>query len=325
MGLMAVIRGQGEYRHAIVHEYSAQHDPRRLPGAVSATHRDVQMTVEIKLATYNTMNLFDSLHPREAKPKRELQSLAYTVDGMRPDILALQEVGSEAALNELNERLKEPFPYLGLIAGNSERSISLAFMSRIAFDMTSHARQVLLGEHGGALLEYRSRADHWAQLLSPLLFQRDWLLGEFHLGPGVDIALFNGHLKSRKKCSWHLNATDDIRLAEARTAAQIVRTYQQRHPQIPVVVMGDFNEGHEHPSVQPLVNLSGFSDPIRDELITNNRLVTTYWAKQRERIDHVQLCETARCVYVSGSAAIIDHAGARKASDHLPVMVTLRL
>jgi endonuclease/exonuclease/phosphatase family metal-dependent hydrolase len=283
------------------------------------------MSMEITLATYNAMNLFDSLHPGGAKPKREMQSLAYVVNGLRADIIALQEVGSDAALNELNERLEDPFPHLGLVAGNSARGISLAFMSRFAFAMTSHARRMLVGEHGETLQDYRDEEDHRAQRLSPLTFQRDLLLGEFTLTPTVHLAVFNAHLKSRSRSPWTMNSTEAIRLAEASEAARIVAAYRKRHPHLPVVVAGDLNERREHPSVSPLVTLPGLSDPVRDELTPANGLVTTYWSKQRERIDYLLLCEQARHAYVPGSVAITASAAARKASDHLPVTLTLRM
>lgn len=281
--------------------------------------------MEILLATYNVMNLFDSSNSEAAKPRREVQSLAYTIERMQPDVLALQEVGSEVALSELNDRFVDPFPHIGFMPGNSDRSIGLAFMSRIAFDMTSHASRVLTDEQGEELLEYRTRADNRAQTLSPLLFQRDFLLAQFPLEAGGSLALFNAHFKSRKKCSWHLNATDDIRLAEVRMASRIVQEFREQHPQMPIVVAGDFNEVCDHASVLPLAKGSDLSDPVHDELISKSRLTTTYWSKQRERIDYVLLCETARRAYIPGSAAIVDHAGARKASDHLPVMLRLRL
>lgn len=285
----------------------------------------VREPVAITLATYNTMNLFDSRHPVDAKPAREMRALAVTVDRMLPDVLALQEVGSIAALEEFNARLRAPFPHLGLLPGNSARHISVAFMSRLAFRMTSHAARILRDEAGAALLEFRSPADRDAQRLSPLRFQRDCLLGEFHDGGSTCLAVFNVHLKSRHACDWYRHSSDAIRLAEAREVARIVQAYRRRHaPAPPVAVVGDFNEVGDHDSVRPLSGASGLSDPLGDELAGCGQRPSTYWSKHAQRIDHVLLCERARRAYVHGSAAIVANAAARKASDHLPVKVTLR-
>ena len=57
----------------------------------------------VRIATYNTKNLFNSQHPHHAKRPRELRELARMVAKINAHILGVQEVENERALAELNQ------------------------------------------------------------------------------------------------------------------------------------------------------------------------------------------------------------------------------
>ncbi|MFV2089978.1 MAG: hypothetical protein ACC642_04935 [Pseudomonadales bacterium] len=97
----------------------------------------------MRLATYNVKNLFRDGAAERAKPDREFSSLVGSVNKLGADVLLLQEVGSRAALNELNARLKSPYGHADVLLGNSDRDIHLAILSRHPFCLTSHRERTL--------------------------------------------------------------------------------------------------------------------------------------------------------------------------------------
>ncbi|MGL4611346.1 MAG: endonuclease/exonuclease/phosphatase family protein [Trueperaceae bacterium] len=98
-----------------------------------------------KVTTWNVENLF---HPQDtansvtsktvtsktkAAYEEKLDSLATTILQLEPDILALQEVGSEEALSDLNQRLKKRYPHTQLSSFPDSRGIRVAFLSNLPF------------------------------------------------------------------------------------------------------------------------------------------------------------------------------------------------
>ena len=279
------------------------------------------MTDHVHIATYNVRNLFSAQHPLHPKKPRELRELARMVAKIDAHILALQEVGNQSALTELNERLAEPYAYCELLAGNSDRGIHLAFMSRLPFKLSSHRHITLHDESGQVLSEFSSAPAAQVGTPTPARFQRDLLLAQFEVGEHT-IAVFNTHLKSRIQNDWANNDSDVIRLAEARAIFDIVSAYEEQNPDHAIIVLGDFNHRCDHASLQPIMSLC-YLDPVLSELVPDNTQLSTHWSKARDRIDYLLLSASARQRYVEGSATVHREAGARKASDHYAVSARL--
>ena len=85
----------------------------------------------ITIATYNVKDLFDSVNEStETHLNRKLDTLAAVVSKVDADVLALQEVGSEAVLDRLRERL--PGMYDFRIVGTADaRGIRCALLARL--------------------------------------------------------------------------------------------------------------------------------------------------------------------------------------------------
>lgn len=276
------------------------------------------------IATYNTRNLFVG-DEATAKPRSQLRSLARAIDRLDADVLGLQEVGGMPALETLNGLLAAPYPHLGLLPGNSNRGIHVAFLSRWPLALHSHVHVELSAADGTPLCDHESEADRREGRQRRLRFQRDWLLAEVALGDAGTVAVFNGHLKSAAQRDYAVHACDTVRGAEARAAAVIVGDYVAANPARPVVVLGDFNETPSHESLAPLFALSGFSDPVAEAYAGKPKRPTTYWARRRYRIDHVLLSAAAKARYVPDSATIPTGKLGRRASDHYPVSIQLEI
>ena len=96
-----------------------------------------------KVSTYNIENLFDlnndKTEYREFIPNtnskwnnqnynKKLRNIAFVIDELNSDILALQEIESSKALDDLNKALKKPFKYK-LFKKYSSSSVGLGFLS----------------------------------------------------------------------------------------------------------------------------------------------------------------------------------------------------
>ncbi len=278
---------------------------------------------DIRIATYNTKNFFHAQHPQHPKKPRELRELARMVAKIDAQVIGLQEVENDASLVELNERLANPYPHGELVEGNSKRGINLGFLSRVPLTLASHRQLVLKDEAGQELHEFADAHAAQAGQSAPLLFQRDLLLAQVEIGQ-FTVAVFNVHLKSRIENDWSSISSDDVRLAEARAVSNIVTRYKAQNPQHLAILLGDFNQRHDHASLAPIMSM-GYFDPVSTELLPNNTQLSTHWSKPRDRIDFILLCDAARQRYVKGSATVHREAGARKASDHYPVSIRLDL
>src|SRR5207244_3627751 len=89
-----------------------------------------------RVATYNVENYLDAAgagrRPKSAEAKAKVRE---GILALKPDVLALQEMGSLSALHELRDSLKTnglDFPYLEHVAG-FDTNIHLAVLSRFPF------------------------------------------------------------------------------------------------------------------------------------------------------------------------------------------------
>ena len=98
------------------------------------------MPTSFKVMTWNLENLFlpgeaggpDSQELFEEK----LSTLAETILELSPDILAVQEVGSEGAFGALHDEVRVQYPYRQLSNLPDGRGIRVGFLSNVAFEDT---------------------------------------------------------------------------------------------------------------------------------------------------------------------------------------------
>jgi len=254
------------------------------------------------------------------KPAKEVRPLIRMIGLVDADLLVLQEIGSKTTLSKLNERLDRPYPYIGLCAGNSRRSIHLGVLSRLPIKLTSHAKRVLTSENNEPLYWYASEEDMRSATLSPLLLQRDVLQVSVTRAGGELLTIFAVHLKSKTNPAWQPFAAEEIRAAEVRCLVDIVLGYQQS--KLPLVVVGDFNDTAKSEVLKILDQLKLY-DPMEEQLKIQGKNPSTYWPKRRSRIDRIMVGEKEGPQVVPQSPTI--HIGhmARTASDHYPVSLSI--
>ncbi len=236
------------------------------------------------------------------------------IDQVDADVLILQEVGSLASLELLNERLSSPYAHLACPPGNSDRSIHVAVMSREAHHTTSHADRVLTNDEGEPLIAPLAEGGD----LVPMGLKRDLLQIDVH-----GLTLFGIHLKSKTNPDWQTVAADVVRTAECRLIADIIRDWSAANDK-PGVLLGDFNEVASGSSLTPL-NTLGMLDPFEAMLKAAGRNPSTYWPKRRMRVDRILLNDKAAELLDRKSPQIHINHMARTASDHYAVSLRLNL
>lgn len=265
----------------------------------------------LRIATYNLRN-YNSIDRRVEgrwlrdypKPEAEKAALRQVIISTDPDVLAIQEIGGEPYLRELQRDLRElgldyPFRYH---CDGPDKQRQIAVLSRIeAMQVTAHTD-----------LSFRSqgRAFQVRRGLLELTFPSD-------SGPWT---LFVLHLKSR-----HTNTESDPESAlqregEARAIRDRIR---ERHPpqtRPRYGIVGDFNDHVASPPLQRLLQVGDTEltqlYPIED---TRGETWTFYYAKQHryERVDGFLLSPAMRSFTSEPHGHIYDALPAsRLASDH---------
>ena len=153
----------------------------------------------------------------------------------KPDVLALQEVGTIKALAKLQKDLKAKglnLPYVEHLK-SFDPAIHVAYLSRYPFrKITKHDNESYL-LNGRRLHVGRGFAEVQISVR------------------GYDFSLINAHLKSKRKVPEADQA--EMRLQEAYRLRRIIDSRLKSNPEINLVVLGDFNDYYNSKPVKAIV------------------------------------------------------------------------
>lgn len=194
-----------------------------------------------KVVTYNVENyLVERSGTRAPKPEAARRKVSETLAALRPDVLALQEIGPTNALFELQARLKQAgldLPHWEHVAGY-DTNIFVAVLSRFPIaERRPHSQESFLLEGR----RFRT--------------SRGLLEVDLEVSPSYRFTLFTAHLKSKRAIS----AADEaeMREQEARVLRRLVETRLAADPKANVLVCGDFNDTKDSPALKALLGRSG--------------------------------------------------------------------
>ena len=190
------------------------------------------------VVTYNVENYFlDDFANRKAKVEASRAKVVETIALIKPDILALQEMGRKEALQELRQRLsKRGLSYSqAFFLEGADPAIHLALLSRFP----------IVRNHSKTNATY---------LLDGKRFQvrRGFVEIEIQVGDTYKFTLFNAHLKSMRKVAFADQA--EMRLGEARVLRGLIEKRLNANPNENILLMGDLNDA---PSRDPIKVLAG--------------------------------------------------------------------
>ena len=283
--------------------------------AAMATLRGEPLTI----ATYNIENYVaagrrvdDVYRPAYPKPEAAKEALRRVMRALNADVLALQEMGPAAYLEELRRDLRAEgldYPYAALAeAADADRHV--AVLSRLPFRCIQTDADLEFAYFGG-----REKV------------KRGLLEVTLAIGP-VDLTLFVVHLRSR-----FTDRPEDPGSAVCRAGeAGAVRNHVLRRFPDPAtahfLILGDCNDTK---GSKPLRLLTKRGQTVIAKLLDAADRRGDTWtyvyfkSDTYERVDHMLASPALLPAVAGGRARIYDGPGVREASDHRPVVVTLEL
>jgi endonuclease/exonuclease/phosphatase family metal-dependent hydrolase len=188
-----------------------------------------------RVVTYNVESyLTEPVRSRPAKTAEAKAKVHESILALRPDVLALQEIGSTNALLELQASLKAKglnLPHWELTSGY-DTNIHVAVLSRYPFTARPHTNESFL-LNGRRLRVSRGFAEV-----------------DIQVSTNYSFTLLAGHLKSRRPA---FEDEAELRLQEAKRLRELIDARLDADQQTNFIVLGDFNDTQDSPPIKTLV------------------------------------------------------------------------
>lgn len=275
-----------------------------------------------RVATYNVENYLEQASG--TRPAKSAPAKAKVREGLlalKPDVLALEEMGGTNALLELQGSLTTAglqLPYWELVAG-ADTNIHVAVLSR--FPIT--ARQPLTND-SFLLNGRRFRVSRgFAQL-------------EIQVNPRFTFTLMAVHLKSKLAVPEADEA--DLRLEEAKILREKIDARLTASPNLNLIVLGDFNDYRDSPPLRTILGRgkkalvdirpaerNGDSEPSADRHLGSREVTWTQFFAQEDlysRMDYILLSHNMADRLVPAETYVLALPNWGLGSDHRPLVAT---
>ncbi len=275
-----------------------------------------------RVATYNVENYVDrATGTRQPKPTEAKAKVRETLLALKPDVLALQEMGSPEALEELRLSLRNAgldLPYSQHVTG-FDTNVHVAVLSRFPLTANrSHTNESFL--LGGR--RFRT--------------SRGFAEVDIKVSDSYTFTLFTAHLKSKRLVAEADEA--ELRLEEARLLRGKIDARLTDDPNANVVVLGDLNDTKDTPSTRALIGRGRFklldtrpaerngdnTPNSNPDWEPRNITWTHYYGKEDSysRIDYILLSPGMAKEWMPGETYILSLPNWGVASDHRPLVAT---
>ncbi len=245
----------------------------------------------------------------DPKPVEEREAAAALIALVRPDVLAVQEIGGRVVFEEFLFRLKTAgleYPHLEhLQRGDSE--INLALLSRFPIVSRQH--------HTNEMYTIGP---------AEIPVARGFLDVEIEVNPEYRFRVLVGHLKSKV---FHPLGQTEMRRNEARLLNKNVRKILKENPEINLVVVGDMNDTYNSAALRELMGEK--KDKVLFDLRPIDRECdawTHYTPDNDEyaRIDYLLVSSGMRPEVVTGKTYAVRSPLTYQASDHRPLVAVFQ-
>lgn len=273
----------------------------------------------VRVATINISNylvadrLVEGVYRREyPKPEEQKAALRAMLRAVNADVVALQEIGTEPFLRELQRDLCRDgleYAHRAWLKG-ADPDRHLAVLSRLPF------REVL--RHDRLEFNYFDES---------IPVKRGLLEIAFGAPDGSVWRLFNLHLKSRYTTRPDDPQSEERRVREARVVRDLLRERLETDPEARLLVAGDLND------TRASRTLARFLEVNKRPLFTmvpsaDSRGETWTHCYRREdvysRVDYFLTSPAMESAVVGGKATIIDQPEFADASDHRLLWLDLK-
>jgi endonuclease/exonuclease/phosphatase family metal-dependent hydrolase len=276
-----------------------------------------------RVAAYNVENYLDEPtqsrpHPKSAEAKAKIRD---SIEALKPDVIALQEIGTTNALLELRDSLKAgglDLPYWEHVTG-FDTNIHVAVLSRFPFT---------------------ARRPHTKEsfLLSGRRFRVSRGFAEVDIKVSADYSftLITAHLKSKRPVPEADES--DMRLREAKALREIIDTDLSANPNVNLIVLGDLNDTMDSLSTRTVIG-RGKSKLVDTRPAERNgdqglrphpgsppRTITWthYYGVEDSysRIDYILLSPGMAHEWITGETYVLSIPDWGVGSDHRPLVAT---
>ena len=275
-----------------------------------------------RVATYNVESYLDqpteSRHAKSAESKTKVRDC---ILALKPDVIALEEMGSTNALLELRDSLKAAgldWPHWEHVAG-FDTNIHIAILSRFPF------------------LERRPHTTD-TFLLNGRRFRVSRGFGEVDIqfNPNFVVTLLVAHLKSKRAIAQADEA--EMRLEEAKLLRERIDAHLNADSQAKLIVVGDFNDSKDSPSIKMVLGrgkkklldlrpAERNGDPrhllsIDSARESRNISWTQYYAKEDlySRVDYILVSPGLAHNWITNDTYVLTIPNWGVASDHRPIV-----
>ena len=280
----------------------------------------LSIAATFRVATYNVENYLDEpTQTRIAKCAEAKAKVRDSILALKPDVIALQEIGALSALQELRGSLKGAgldLPYWEHVAG-ADTNVHVAILSKFPFTARRPRTNdnFLLG--GRRFRVSRGFGEVDIQVTSNYCF-----------------TLITAHLKSKRPVPQADEG--DLRLEEAKLLREEIDARFQANPNVNLVVLGDFNDTKDSASTKMVIGRGRHklvdtrpaereSDNAADASPEARKITWTHYFNKEDtysRIDYILLSPGMAREWIRNGSYVLNIADWGAASDHRPVLAT---
>jgi endonuclease/exonuclease/phosphatase family metal-dependent hydrolase len=275
----------------------------------------------IHVATFNVENYLDvAVGTRPAKSTEAKAKVREIILAMKPDVLALQEMGSTNALLELRDSLKSAgldYPHWEHIAGY-DTNIHVAVLSRFPF----LARRPHTND--GFLLSGRR-----------FRVSRGFAEVDIQVSSNYSFTLITAHLKSKIPVPQADEA--ELREQEAIVLREKISARLNTNPNVNLIVLGDLNDIRSSPSTKVIIGARGKSQLFDTRPFERNgdnqpnpnprydarNISWTHFYGVEDsysRIDYILISQGMKREWLSNETYVVTSPNWGMASDHRPIV-----
>jgi endonuclease/exonuclease/phosphatase family metal-dependent hydrolase len=276
------------------------------------------------VATYNLNNYLDeTIGTREAKSTASKAKIRESILTLKPDVLAVQEMGTRQALTELRDTLRtdgHDFPYVELVPGY-DTNIHVAILSRYPIAAMRSLTNAEFLLHGRRFHTSRGFGE-----------------ADIKVSDTYQFTLLAIHLKSRRPVPEADEA--QLRAQEAIVLRNRIEALTAANPELNLVVVGDFNDTKDSPAVKTILgkgklslvdtrpaerNGDNLPSPV-PYLAPRNVTWTYFYGKDDtySRIDFILISRAMAREWQREGTYVLSLPNWGLASDHRPIIAQFR-
>jgi len=275
-----------------------------------------------RVVTYNVENYLDQKSgTRPAKSEAARAKVRESILAVKPDVLALQEIGGTNAFMELQASLKSAgldLPFSEYVIG-WDTNIHVVVLSRFPI-----------------VARHPQTNDSFLLNGSRFFVSRGFAEVEIRVNTNYAFTLIAAHLKS--KLPIPAAAESDLRLEEAKVLRQKIDACIAANPNTNLIVLGDMNDDHDSQPIRTIIGRgkkglvdtrpaerNGDSEPSSDKRLAARAITWTHFYAKSDtysRIDYILLSHGMEREWIPTETYVLNLPNWGLASDHRPVVAT---